>query len=132
MKFAREVFEFIDRLDRLSTISAVMYATERMLGRYGFEHFSFSGVPYNGDSLPGVVIAHRIPAELFKLYVERRYADVGIRLKLQRGVHDAAAIESAISTFGTKENGGIVVLPHAITWANDLRLQQLAMGQQHS
>jgi LuxR family quorum sensing-dependent transcriptional regulator len=60
----------------LSTIGAVMQATERMLGRYGFEHFSFSGVPYNGDSLPGVVIAHRIPAELFKLYVERRYADI--------------------------------------------------------
>jgi LuxR family transcriptional regulator, quorum-sensing system regulator BjaR1 len=76
MKFAREVFEFIDRLDRLSTIDAVMHATERMLGRYGFEHFSLSGVPYNGDSLPGIVIAHRIPAELFKLYVERRYADI--------------------------------------------------------
>jgi LuxR family quorum sensing-dependent transcriptional regulator len=76
VKLAQEVFEFIERLDRLSTIDAVMHATERMLGQYGFEHFSFSGVPYNGDSMPGIVIAHRIPAELFKLYVERRYADV--------------------------------------------------------
>jgi putative ABC transport system substrate-binding protein len=35
------------------------------------------------------------------------------------GVHDAAAIESAISTFATKENRGIIVLPHAITWASE-------------
>jgi LuxR family transcriptional regulator, quorum-sensing system regulator BjaR1 len=76
MRFAREAFEFIDQLDQLSSIEAVMSATERMLARYGFENFSFSGVPQNSTSMPGVVIAHRIPAELFKTYVERRYADI--------------------------------------------------------
>lgn len=76
MKFAREAFEFIDGLDRLSTLDAVMDATGRTLARYGFEHFSFSGVPRDSDSLPEIVLAHRIPAELFKLYVEQRYADV--------------------------------------------------------
>jgi LuxR family transcriptional regulator, quorum-sensing system regulator BjaR1 len=76
MKFEREAFEFIQRLNRLTTIGDVMAATERMLARYGFEHFSFSGVPDNSGSLPGIVLAHRIPAELFKVYVERRYADV--------------------------------------------------------
>jgi LuxR family quorum sensing-dependent transcriptional regulator len=76
MQFARDVFDFIDRLDRLTTIGAVMDATDRMLGCYGLEHFSFSGMPDNGDSLPGVVIAHRIPDELFKVYVKRRYADI--------------------------------------------------------
>ena len=35
------------------------------------------------------------------------------------GVHDAAEIESAISSFAMKETGGLIVLPHAITWAND-------------
>jgi putative ABC transport system substrate-binding protein len=35
------------------------------------------------------------------------------------GVHDAAEIESAISSFAMKENGGIIVLPHVITWANE-------------
>lgn len=35
------------------------------------------------------------------------------------GVHDAAEIESAVSSFAMKENGGLIVLPHAITWAND-------------
>jgi putative ABC transport system substrate-binding protein len=37
----------------------------------------------------------------------------------QGGVHDAAEIERAISSFATRENAGIVVNPHAITWANE-------------
>jgi putative ABC transport system substrate-binding protein len=35
------------------------------------------------------------------------------------GVHDAAEIERAVSSFAKNENGGIIVLPHAITWANN-------------
>jgi putative ABC transport system substrate-binding protein len=42
------------------------------------------------------------------------------------GVQDAAAIESAISSFAMKENGGIIVLPHAVTWANENLL--IALG----
>jgi LuxR family quorum sensing-dependent transcriptional regulator len=84
MKFAREAFEFIDNLERLSTIDGVMNATQRMLGRFGFEHFSFSGVPSNSASMPGVVLAHRIPPELFKLYVERSYADFDPVMRMLR------------------------------------------------
>jgi LuxR family quorum sensing-dependent transcriptional regulator len=76
MEFARDVFEFIDFLDRLATVSAVMDATQRMLASYGFAHFAFSGIPDDANSLPGIVIAHSIPAELFEVYVKRRYADV--------------------------------------------------------
>ena len=35
------------------------------------------------------------------------------------GVHDAAEIERTISSFATHENAGIIVNPHAITWANE-------------
>jgi putative tryptophan/tyrosine transport system substrate-binding protein len=34
-------------------------------------------------------------------------------------VHDAAEVERAITSFATKENGGIIVTPHALTWANE-------------
>jgi hypothetical protein len=34
--------------------------------------------------MPGVVLAHRIPPELFKLYVERRYADVDPVMRMLR------------------------------------------------
>jgi putative tryptophan/tyrosine transport system substrate-binding protein len=45
------------------------------------------------------------------------------------GVHDAAEIESAISSFAMKDNGGIIVVPHAITWANEDLL--IASGLRH-
>jgi putative ABC transport system substrate-binding protein len=35
------------------------------------------------------------------------------------GVHDAAEIERAITSFVTKEDGGVIVTPHALTWANE-------------
>jgi putative tryptophan/tyrosine transport system substrate-binding protein len=35
------------------------------------------------------------------------------------GVHNAAEIERTISSFTTRENGGIIVNPHALTWANE-------------
>jgi LuxR family quorum sensing-dependent transcriptional regulator len=84
MKFVREAFEFIDDLERLSTVDAVMDATQRTLARFGFEHFSFSGVPRSSACMPDVVLAHRIPPELFKLYVERRYADVDPVMRMLR------------------------------------------------
>jgi putative ABC transport system substrate-binding protein len=33
-------------------------------------------------------------------------------------VHDSAEIESAVTAFAVKENGGLIILPHAITQAN--------------
>ena len=35
------------------------------------------------------------------------------------GVHDAAEIERVVSSFATSENRGLIVAPHAITWANE-------------
>jgi ABC-type uncharacterized transport system substrate-binding protein len=40
-------------------------------------------------------------------------------------VHDAAEIESAISLFAVKENSGLIVLPHALTQANQNLLIEL-------
>src|SRR5579863_4951512 len=76
MDFGREAFDFIDRLEQLPSIDAVMDAAGHHLANYGFNHFLFGGVPRSADDLPGIVLAHRIPSELFRTYVERRYADV--------------------------------------------------------
>jgi putative ABC transport system substrate-binding protein len=43
------------------------------------------------------------------------------------GVHDAAEIEQATASFASKENGGIIVLPHAVTWANGDLIIALAL-----
>jgi putative tryptophan/tyrosine transport system substrate-binding protein len=45
------------------------------------------------------------------------------------GVHDAAEIERAITSFATKENSGIIVTPHALTWANEDLI--IALTSQH-
>ena len=42
-------------------------------------------------------------------------------------VHDAAEIESAISSFAVAENSGLIVLPHALTQANQGLLIELPM-----
>ena len=45
------------------------------------------------------------------------------------GVHDAAEIERVITSFATEENGGIIVTPHALTWANEDLI--IALTSQH-
>jgi len=45
------------------------------------------------------------------------------------GVRDAAEIERVVSSFAVMENGGIVVLPHAVTWANENLF--IALGLRH-
>ena len=43
------------------------------------------------------------------------------------GVHDAAEIERTISSFATRENAGVIVNPHAITWANEEQIIALTL-----
>jgi putative ABC transport system substrate-binding protein len=43
------------------------------------------------------------------------------------GVHDATEIDGAISSFATNHNAGVIVLPHAITWANEDRIISLTL-----
>jgi putative ABC transport system substrate-binding protein len=45
------------------------------------------------------------------------------------GVHDAGEVARSILTFAAKENGGIVVAPHAITWANEDLIIALTLQQ---
>jgi putative ABC transport system substrate-binding protein len=60
----------------------------------------------------------------------RSIEDAATRLGIEvtpGGVHDAAEIESVVSLFAMRENGGIVVLPHAVTWANNELLVALEL-----
>jgi putative ABC transport system substrate-binding protein len=43
------------------------------------------------------------------------------------GVHDAAGIERAVSSFAARQNGGMIVAPHAVTWANEPLLIELGL-----
>jgi len=71
MKFEREAFEFIDRLNRLSTIGAVGGLQPNACSDATASRTLHSvGCPPIVIPLPGIVLAHRIPSELFKVYVE--------------------------------------------------------------
>ena len=48
------------------------------------------------------------------------------------GVHDAAEIERATASFASQENGGIIVLPHAVTWANGDLIIALGVAAPHA
>jgi ABC-type uncharacterized transport system substrate-binding protein len=45
------------------------------------------------------------------------------------GVHDASEIEQAVSSFARHANAGMIVAPHAVTWANEPVL--IALGLRH-
>jgi putative tryptophan/tyrosine transport system substrate-binding protein len=46
---------------------------------------------------------------------------------IQGAVHDAAEIERVISSFGGKPNGGLIILPHAVTLVNRGLIVDLAL-----
>ena len=50
---------------------------------------------------------------------------VGIKVTVA-GVHDAAEIERAIAAFASEPNGGVIVIPHAVTVVNHGRIIDLA------
>jgi putative ABC transport system substrate-binding protein len=56
--------------------------------------------------------------QAFRRSIEDAASRLGVEVT-PGSVHDAAEIESVVSSFAMKENGGIIVLPHAITWANN-------------
>ncbi len=43
------------------------------------------------------------------------------------GVHDAGEIGRVVASFATKPNGGLIIAPHAITWANEDLLIALSL-----
>jgi putative ABC transport system substrate-binding protein len=60
----------------------------------------------------------------------RSMKDAAPRLGIEAvpgGIHDVAEIENAISSFAMKEHGGLIVMPHAITWAHESLLIALQL-----
>src|SRR5580704_13179387 len=84
MRFAREAFEFTDGVARLSTVDEVLDATVSVLGRYGFEAFSFYGLPRNDRPVADAVLVKRLPEELLKTYDHRRYGEIDPSLRRLR------------------------------------------------
>jgi LuxR family quorum sensing-dependent transcriptional regulator len=85
--YARDAFDLIDKLDRLTDTEAVVDAMHDAIARYGFETLLFTGLPTPRQRFDTMVMGARWPAEWFKVYNEGQYvhADPVIR-HLRRSV----------------------------------------------
>lgn len=68
--YARDAFDLIDKLDRLTTTEAVLDAMHDAIARYGFETLLFTGLPAPRQRFDTMVMGARWPAEWFKVYNE--------------------------------------------------------------
>lgn len=70
----RKAFEFVDNIQRVSSISGIMDATVVALKEHGFDYFCCSFVDHRStERYQDAVLAERLPAGLMDLYLEREY-----------------------------------------------------------
>jgi putative tryptophan/tyrosine transport system substrate-binding protein len=65
----------------------------------------------------GIILHPETPANIGLLRVAEAAAPAGVKV-IPLGVHNAAEIERAVKAFAAETNGGLIAIPHAITFAN--------------
>lgn len=74
LDYRRDAFDFVERLNRHTTVSGVMDDAERTFNRFGFETIIIAGLPLvAGGDFSSRVIAKRWPAGWFDLYTRNNY-----------------------------------------------------------
>jgi LuxR family transcriptional regulator, quorum-sensing system regulator BjaR1 len=77
----RSAFEFVERIERLSTTGEIMNATGELLKIYGFEHHLVSFLAIRNETLEDVLLSSQLPKEWLKVYNAKGYVhdDPGFR-----------------------------------------------------
>jgi putative tryptophan/tyrosine transport system substrate-binding protein len=65
----------------------------------------------------GFLMHPETPANIGLLHAAEAAATTGVKV-IPLGVHDPAEIERAVTVFAGETNGGLIVAPHAVTFAN--------------
>ncbi len=73
MKDGQRAFDFIDGLNALTTVEAVMQHASKAFTDLGFGNFVVSGLPNPRQRFKQVCLAHRWPLGWFELYEERNF-----------------------------------------------------------
>ena len=72
--YGRDALDFIESLNRHTTITGVMDAVERAFHRFGFETIIVAGLPAHSNmDFSSLVMAKRWPAEWSELYTQEHY-----------------------------------------------------------
>jgi len=74
--YGRDALDFIERLERLTTLGAAMDAMEQAFNGFGFETLILTGLPNPDQRFEQVVMAKRWPTEWFKIYTANQYIRV--------------------------------------------------------
>jgi LuxR family transcriptional regulator, quorum-sensing system regulator BjaR1 len=86
--YGRDALDFVERLERLPTVSAAMDSMEQTFSRFGFETLILTGLPNHEQRFEQVVMAKRWPAEWFKIYTANQYIRVDpVARQCRRSVH---------------------------------------------
>jgi putative ABC transport system substrate-binding protein len=73
----------------------------------------------------GFIMHPETPANIGLLHAAEAAATTGVKV-IAVGVHDPAEIERAVTAFAAETNGGLIVAPHAVTFANRDVIVELA------
>ncbi len=84
LDYQRETFAFIDRLDRLSSMDAMMSEMQRVLATFGLEYCAFQDLPDTKRSYDEFVICTRVPEEWLKIYLKEEYVRIDPAFRLCR------------------------------------------------
>lgn len=71
--YGRDTFDFIEGLNKHTTIPGVMHAMERAFSRFGFETIIVAGLQHTDKDFASLVMAKRWPAEWSDHYTRERY-----------------------------------------------------------
>ena len=85
--YGREALDFIEDLDRVTSVTAALDAMEEAFGRFGFRTLIVTGLPNPDQRFEQVVLAKRWPAGWFKLYTANDYIRADPVARLCRRSH---------------------------------------------
>ncbi|WP_210485200.1 LuxR family transcriptional regulator [Microvirga antarctica] len=93
--YANEAFAFVERLDHLTSPSAILDAMEVSLSRFGFQNFIVAGLPGPRERVDQVVLLKKWPPGWFDLYISEDFVrDDPIIRRCRNSVQPFAWIEA--------------------------------------
>lgn len=82
--YATEAFDFIGRLDDLSSVQAIVDEMAKCFSLFGFENFIITGLPNIRERFDQVVLLKKWPTGWFEIYAKEDYVRVDPVIRLCR------------------------------------------------
>jgi LuxR family quorum sensing-dependent transcriptional regulator len=77
----KDALDFIETLNRTSTVNEAVHAMQEVLARFGIEYFCLNSMPRPDQRFEEVMHAVELPPEWIALYLQEQYAQVSPMLR---------------------------------------------------